>query len=139
MPTLASAFISASAVVVLVLGCLHLFYTYRTEKFSPRDPALTRRMHEVSPVISRQTTIWRAGVGFHASHSLGILFFGALYLFLALESSHFLFGSKFLLGLGLVYLVVMVVLAKLYWFSVPFRGVAAAAVFYVAGMLAAWA
>lgn len=137
MFTLASVFFSASATVVLLLGSLHLLFTYRGEKLHPRDATLAKRMQEVSPIISRQTTIWRAGVGFHASHSLGAILFGVLYLYLALEASHFLFGSRFLLGLGFVYLVAMVVLAKLYWFSIPFRGIALATSLYVAGIIAA--
>jgi hypothetical protein len=139
MPALASAFFSASAAIALLLGSLHLLYTYRGKKLHPRDAALAKRMQEVSPIISRQTTIWRAGVGFHASHSLGAIFFGVLYLYLALVASHFLFGSKFLLGLGFVYLAAMVVLAKLYWFSIPFRGIALATSLYAAGIIAALA
>jgi hypothetical protein len=92
-------------------------------------------MKEVSPFITRQTTIWRAGQGFHASHSFGMLF-GLVYLYLAFVPSHFLFGSYFLLGLGLVYLLAMAVLARRYWFSIPFRGVNLSCVLYVGAWLA---
>jgi hypothetical protein len=123
VPVVASFLFAASAAVVLLLGVLHMLYTYRGEKLFPRDAALVQRMQEVSPVISisRQTTMWRAGIGFHASHSMGAILFGMLYLFFAFEPSHFLFTSRFLLCLGFVYLAVMVVLARLYWFSIPFE------------------
>jgi len=136
LPTLASIFFSASAAIVLALGSLHLFYTYRGPKLYPRDNELMRRMQEVSPVISRQTTIWRAGIGFHASHGFGAVLFGGLYLYLALEGTHFLAHSYFVLGVGLAYLAGMTVLAKLYWFSTPFWGISAALALYAAAVVA---
>ncbi len=136
MHVAASFLFAASAAVVLLLGSVHMLYTYRGEKLFPRDAALVLRMQEVSPVITRQTNMWRAGIGFHASHSLGAMLFGMIYLFLAFEPSHFLAGSRFLLALGFVYLAVMVALARLYWFSIPFRGLAVAASLYATGILA---
>jgi hypothetical protein len=114
--------IAASALVILVLAVLHLIFTYWGRRFHPRDAALEARMKEVSPLISRETTIWRAGIGFHASHSVGAILFSLVYMYLALEAANFLFKSPFLLILGLAFLCTFVVLAKLYWFTVPFRG-----------------
>jgi hypothetical protein len=127
---------AVSAVIVLVLGSLHLALTFSGKRFDPRDADLLARMKEVSPFITRQTTIWRAGQGFHASHSFGAMLFGLVYLYLALEPSHFLFRSHFLLGLGLVYLLAMALLARRYWFSIPFRGVSLSCVSYVGAWLA---
>jgi hypothetical protein len=67
-----SAFIAGSAAVILLLGLLHLLYTFRGHKLHPRDPDLTARMMAVSPVITRETTMWRAWVGFNATHSFGL-------------------------------------------------------------------
>jgi hypothetical protein len=134
--TAASLLIAASAAVALVLGTLHLVLTFSGDRLFPRDPSLIERMKEVSPRISRQTTIWRAGVGFHASHSFGAMLFGLIYLYLALQASPFLFASTFLVVLGFVYLAAMTWLARLYWFSVPFRGIAVAAILYAAGVAA---
>ena len=64
------------------------------------------------------------------------MLFGLVYLYLALEPSHFLLGSCFLLGLGLVYLFAMAVLARRYWFSIPFRGVSLSCVVYAGAWLA---
>ena len=91
-------------------------------------------MKEVHPVISKQTTIWRAGLGFHASHSLGAILFGLMFGYLAMLHPTVLFESNVLLALGFAYLAAMTALAKLYWFSVPFRGVALSLVLYVAGV-----
>jgi hypothetical protein len=62
--------------------------------------------------------------------------FGLVYLYLALEPTHFLLSSYFLLGLGLVYLLVMVAVARKYWFSVPFRGVTFSLLAYLGAVLA---
>jgi len=128
-------FIAASAAVMLLLGLLHLVYTFRGPKLHPRDAELTARMMAVSPVISPQTTMWRAWVGFNLSHSLCLIFFGTLYGYLASRHSTFLFHSWFLLSLGFVLLLAYAILAKLYWFSVPFVGVVIAAFLYLLGIV----
>jgi hypothetical protein len=130
-----SAFIAASAVVILLLGLVHLLYTFRGPKLHPRDPDLTARMMAVSPVITRETTMWRAWVGFNATHSFGLILFGALYGYLAIRHSSSLFHSWFLLALGFALLLGYVVIAKLYFFSAPFRGVVLAAALYLVGIV----
>jgi len=74
---------SLSALVIMALGTLHLVYTFRGSKLTPRDAALQARMAEVPLVITRQTTVWRAWVGFNASHSMGAILFGLIYCFLS--------------------------------------------------------
>jgi len=130
-----SAFIAASASIILVLGLVHLLYTFRGTILHPRDLNLTVKMMAVSPVISRETTMWRAWVGFNASHSFCLIFFGAVYGYLAIRHNAFLFSSWFLLALGFVLLLSYALLAKLYWFNAPFRGVVLAAVLYVLGIV----
>ena len=84
-------------------------------------------------VITRQTTVWRAVKGFNASHSLGLIFFGLLYGYLAWQRPEVLGGSLFLLTLGMAVLLVYLALAKRYFFRVPFQGVALACVLYAGG------
>ena len=132
------ALITLSAAIILMLGLLHLLATVRGRKLHPSEPALETQMRVVSPVITRQTTMWKAWVGFNASHSCGAILFGGVYGYLALASSEFLFESRFLCFLGLLFLVGYVVLAKLYWFSVPFRGIVIATICYSAGLVVAW-
>lgn len=136
MQTLASVLLACSAGLALLLGSLHLLYTFLGTKLHPRDDALRRRMQEVALIISRKTTIWRAGIGFHASHDFGLLPFGALYLYFSLGGIHFLAQSYSLLGIGFAYLLAMAVLARLYWFSVPFRGISLALALYAAAVVA---
>src|SRR5688572_12148125 len=86
MNAISSSLVAASAAIVLLLGLIHLLYTFHGPKLSPRDPELQRRMQEVSPVITRQTTMWKAWIGFNASHGYGAVLFGAVYGYLSLES-----------------------------------------------------
>jgi hypothetical protein len=87
-------------------------------------------------------TMWRAWVGFNASHSLGILLFGLFYGYLALARPDVLFRSVFLSGLGFCSLCAYAALAKVYWFSVPFKGVLVALSLYIiavaVGLSAEW-
>ena len=125
--------IAASAAVLGALGCIHLLYTYRGNKLDPRDPSVREAMERVNPVITRQTTVWRATKGFNASHSLGIIAFAFVYGYLALWRSDVLGGSLFLLALGMAVLLAYLALARRYFFSIPFRGVAVACALYASG------
>jgi len=137
--TLPPFLVAGSAAIILLLGLAHLLYTFYGPKLLPRDRELKARMQEVSPVITRQTTMWKAWIGFNASHSFGAILFGAVYGYLSLAHSAFLFESKFLLSLGLLLLFGYVFLGKRYWFSIPFRGILLATALYVFALLVAWA
>jgi len=135
MHTIAASLIAAGAAITLLLGLMHLLYTYYGPKLSPRDPELQARMQVVSPVITRETTMWRAWIGFNASHSYGLILFGLVYGYLALAHRDFLFQSDFLLAVGLMLLFGYVFLAKRYFFRIPFLGVLLATAFYVSGLV----
>ena len=135
MNTIAPLLVAVSATIILLLGLLHLLYTFYGPKLLPRDRELQTRMQEVSPVITRETTMWKTWIGFNASHSCALLLFGAVYGYLALAQSDFLFQSVFLLSVGLIFLLGYIILAKRYFFSRPLVGVLLATVFYVLGLI----
>ena len=83
MGRLAPYLMTGSAAIPLVLGLLHLLYTFHGSKLLPRDAELQERMSVVSPVITRETTMWKGYVGFNASHSFGLILFGLVYGYLA--------------------------------------------------------
>jgi hypothetical protein len=132
---IASVLMVLSAGVILVLGVIHLAYTFRGNRLTPRDPELQARMREVSPVISRETTMWKAWIGFNASHSYGAILFGLIYAYLAIAHADLLFNSPFLLAVGLAMLAGLVFLGRVYWFSIPFRGICIASVCYLASIV----
>ena len=132
--SISSVLITASATIILLLGLVHLLYTFRGRKLHPRDASLETMMREGHPVLTRQTTMWKAWVGFNASHSFGAILFGLVYGYLALLHSKFLLQSPFLLGLGLLLLSGYLFLGWRYWFSVPFRSIVVATICYVTAL-----
>ena len=131
---LASTLIATSAGIVLLFGSIHLLYTLHGNKLHPRDAAVMAAMQQTHPVITRQTTMWRANHGFNITHSMGLILFGLVYGYLALVQTALLWQSSFLIAVGLITLVAYVVLARLYFFSIPFRGVTLATLLYVMGV-----
>lgn len=128
-----SMLILASATVVFALGFIHLVYTFRGSRLAPRNPGLKDALESSSLNISSQTTVWKAWIGFNASHSIGAMLFGSIYGYLALYQSALLFASTFLGIVGALVLVTYATLGWLYWFSTPFRGIMLALVLYLAG------
>jgi len=96
-------------------------------------------MSQTSPVITKETTMWRCWVGFNASHSMALILFGLVFGFLALAHDELLFHSPFLLVVGLAFLVGSVVLCKVYFFTVPLRGMSISLTCYVASIVLSWA
>lgn len=134
---LARTFVSASSVIMFLLGSIHLLYTFFGNKLTPRDPAVLEAMNATPLMLTSETTVWRAWIGFNASHSMCALFFGLVFGFLAVVHPEVLFRSVYLQLLGLAMLVGFVVLAKLYWFSIPLAGVGIALACFLAGLVAA--
>jgi len=106
-----------------VLGAVHLMYTFFTNKFEARDSAVTQAMKGASPILTKETSVWDAWVGFNASHSLGAMLVAAVYIPLTVSYFNVIQQSAWFSFLptlvGLSYLL----LAKKYWFRVPFFGV----------------
>lgn len=127
----------ASATIIFVLGTVHLVYTFRSDKFMPRDRALVAQMQGIAPVISRDTTMWKAWIGFNASHSLGAMLFGLVYGYLSVSHFPLLRQDVFLWMVGGLFLAGMLLLARRYWFRIPLAGIAlATALFATAALLA---
>lgn len=139
MIALAPSLIVASAAIILLLGLVHLVYTFSGTRLHPRDAALQARLQEVSPILTRETTMWKAWIGFNASHSYGAMLFGLVYGYLAVAHAAFLFQSTFLLLLGLLMLAGYAYLGKVYWFRIPFRGIVLSTALYVAALIVVWA
>ena len=136
---LAQALVVIGAGITLLLGSAHLLFTFYGPKLKPRDPSLQPHMEQAQLALTRETTVWKAWLGFNASHSLGAMLFGIVYAYLAIAHSAFLFQSTFQVVLGGLFLLSFVILGKLYWFSVPFRGLVLALLCYLAGVAVAWA
>jgi hypothetical protein len=134
---LARILVSASSVIMILLGSIHLLYTFSGNRLAPRDPGVQAAMSATQMMLTSETTVWRAWVGFNASHSMCAMFFGLVFGFLAAAHPDLLFRSTYLQLLGLAVLAGFVVLAKLYWFSVPLVGVSIAFGCFLAGLVVA--
>jgi hypothetical protein len=123
-----------SASIIFTLGVVHLVYTFWGAKLTPRDPALEISMSQISSAITKETTMWRACVGFNASHSMGLILFSLVFGYLALVHGQLLFQSPFLPLVGLAMLGGFVVLCKVYFFRAPLTGVCISLACYLASI-----
>jgi hypothetical protein len=127
------------AAILLYLGSAHLACTLLTHTFHPTEGQLETAMKQVGPRISSEMTMWKAWMGFNVSHSMGLLLFGLIYGYMDVYRWEVLRTSYFLAGTGLLMLVGYVVLARIFWFTVPLIGVSAATLLYVVGFFYALA
>ena len=114
--------------VLVFLGSAHLYYTFFSNKFSTRDPETEKRMKQSFPILTKETTMWKAWVGFNASHSLGALFIGLANIIIAAEDFELYQRSVSLWVLNLASIFFYLFLARKYWFSIPFYGILIAAI-----------
>jgi hypothetical protein len=119
----------------LVLGTIHLLYTFFTDKFSSRNEKLVEDMKSSYPRLTRQTTMWNAWIGFNASHSSGAMFIGALNLYLGLFHFDLIQQSFFLLPFTVITTGFYLWLAHKYWFQIPFVGILLACTCYLISFL----
>lgn len=113
--------------IFLILGALHLFYTFFTNKFNARNKSVTDGMKNTSPVLTKETTMWNAWIGFNASHSAGAIFFGIINILLAAQYFSLLQHSVTIISLTIITVIFYCWLGKKYWFRIPFTGIVIAA------------
>jgi hypothetical protein len=118
--------------IFALLGSIHLLYTFYSNKFEAYDSLVTQAMKGTTIILTKETTLWKAWIGFNASHSLGVMFIAFIYITLAskyfdvIEQSLLLSLLPILIGLSYLFL------AKVYWFSTPFIGISIATICFVA-------
>ena len=66
------------SLIMFVLGTTHLVYTFFSNRFSPRNGDVEEGMKLTSPRLTGETTVWKAWIGFNASHSSGAMFIGII-------------------------------------------------------------
>jgi len=114
-----------------LLGFVHLIYTFFTDKFNPHNSDATQAMRSTSPNITKETTVWRAWVGFNASHSLGAILFAAIYIPLAFSHIQFINNNSWFSVLPSMIGFSYLLLAKNYWFKIPFFGILISTICFV--------
>lgn len=118
----------------ILLGIIHLVYTFFSQKLSARDATLNEAMKKVNPVLTTQTTMYCAYTGFNASHSIGAIYIGVANTLLALAYSAVL-QHPIIMLVNIITVLFYVWLSKKYWFSIPLIGMFLAAIFYTAAVI----
>jgi hypothetical protein len=131
MPVIERLLLLSGAAIFALLGALHLLYTFVGTRLAPRDPAAIAAMQATSMRLTRETTVWRAWIGFNASHSLGALVFAAFVGGLAGWRMDVLRESPGFAWLAAANALAWLALARAYWFRVPFAGLLVASACFV--------
>ncbi len=129
----------AGSGIMLTLGSIHLYYTFFSDKFRPAKDELHAMMQQTPMRLTRRTTLWKAWMGFNASHSIGAIYIGVINVFLALRFPDLLRGSVFLYAFNIAVIGFYLWVARKYWFKAPFPGVLITLVLYVAAAVVALA
>ena len=123
------------SVIITVLGSIHLYYTFFTNKFSSRNEKVVEEMKTSFPTLTNEMNMWKAWISFNATHSVGAIFLGVINFYLAvnyftvLQSDHFFFlFSIFTMGF-------YIWLAKKYWFKFIFTAVVIVLACFVASYI----
>lgn len=119
------------SLTLIILGTIHLIYTFYTNKFSPRYEKLENEMKLTSPILTRQTTMWNAWVGFNASHSSGAMFIGLINFYIAIRYFSLFQADNLLFLFNILTIGFYVWLAKKYWFKIPLIGITFTLICYI--------
>jgi len=128
-------FILIASSIFLILGAMHLIYTFFTNKFLARDSETTQKMKETSPILTKETTVWNAWIGFNASHSAGAIFIGLINILLVTQHFEVYQNSFNILLLDICAGIFYLFLAKKYWFKIPLIGILIATSCFIISLL----
>ncbi|MBL8298063.1 MAG: hypothetical protein JNN30_06885 [Rhodanobacteraceae bacterium] len=123
---LAHILFAAGGAIFGVLGTLHLVITFRGSRLHPYDAAVRDAMQATTLRMTRDTSLWKAWIGFNASHSMGAMVFAAFVLLLAIGYGDFLRSAPLFAWLALANSAAWLIVAQRYWFRIPRNGLALA-------------
>ncbi len=125
------ALLIVGASIFGVLGTIHLLYTFFTNKFEAYNSSVTEAMKGTSPILTKEITVWNAWIGFNASHSLGAMLVAAFYIPLTVSYFNIIQQSLWFSFLPVLIGLSYLILAKKYWFKIPFIGVLISTICFV--------
>lgn len=124
-----------SAAIYGLLGLVHAAYTFhdiwrRPRYFRPRDHELAAALRDTTVALAPGGhSFWTASLGFHLSHSIGVLLFALLIL---ISGST---GTGWLLPLLIVISMIYALIAWRFWFHIPLMGCLLATASLIVGLL----
>jgi hypothetical protein len=89
-------------------------------------------MKRSNPILTKETTMWKAWIGFNASHGSGAMFIGIINFYLAFRHFQLLMTDSFLTLFSIVTIVFYAWLAKTFWFRIPLLGISITLICYIA-------
>lgn len=109
--------------IFLLLGAVHTVLTLqdlgKPRNFTPRDANLRAAMQQSAVALHPKINLWKAWLGFHFSHSLGLAVFGGVFLYVGIFYPVLFSQSPLLQGCSVLVSAVYVVLSVKFWFSKP--------------------
>jgi len=123
------------SLIMLGLGSIHLFYTFFTNKFKSRNEVVMSEMKKSHFILTKETTFWKAWIGFNASHASGALFIGILNCYLAFRHFQFFTANDFLPLFSIATIIFYAWLAKTFWFRIPLFGILLTLICYLASFI----
>ena len=111
------------SIIFLLLGVAHTVLTLQDldepRNFTPRDANLRAAMQQSAVALHPKLNLWRAWLGFHFSHSLGLGVFGGAFLYVGIFYSSLFSQSVFLQSCSVLVPAIYLVLSLKFWFSKP--------------------
>lgn len=105
------------ALIIAVMGSLHLRATFFSHKLFPRNEKLVDDMKASTLRLTKELDMWKSWLGFNATHSSGAIFIGVANFYLALNYFDLLQADYFIFILTLLTSGFYVWVAKTYWFN----------------------
>lgn len=126
--------------IFVLLGAAHALFTFQDlgaapRNFTPPDAGLLGAMRQSTVVFDPEINLWKSWLGFHFSHSLGLLMFGGAFLYVGVYFPTLFSRSMLLQFCSVLIPAIYVILSLNFWFSKPaiFAGIS------MAGFIAATA
>lgn len=119
------------SIIIAIFGSIHLYYTFFTNKFSSTNEKVVEEMKTSFPILTKETTMWKAWIGFNASHSSGIIFIGIFNFYIAVQYFTVLQSDHFFFLFNILTISFYIWLAKKYWFKRPLIGVLITLICYI--------
>ncbi|MFO7525532.1 MAG: hypothetical protein R6W68_08770 [Ignavibacteriaceae bacterium] len=125
----------AGSIIIAVLGSLHLYYTFFTNKFSSRNEKVLEEMKSSYPILTNEMTMWKGWISFNATHSIGAVFIGVINFYLTLNYFEVLQYDHFFFLFSIFTMGFYLWLAKKYWFKTIFTGVLVVLLCFIASYI----
>jgi len=123
------------SIIFIILGSIHLVYTFFTNKFLSKNEKVMIEMKSSYPILTNETTLWKAWIGFNASHSVGAIFIGVINIYLVHSFIVTLENDLFFFVFNILTVGFYLWLAKKYWFKIPFFGILLTLICYLSAFV----